>query len=89
VVTQNQLPVHIEFVCNGIFYSNLICFLQIFPAYSAVDQDEQLKNYIHSRTHCLDNFEAYINTLKRQHGIIRNAASDLPTFDPGISVNHL
>jgi hypothetical protein len=36
----------------------------------------------------LDIFEEYITTLKRQHGVIRNAASDPPMFDPGVSVSH-
>jgi hypothetical protein len=37
----------------------------------------------------MDNFEEYVTTLKRQHGIIQKAASDVPIFDPGITVSHL
>jgi hypothetical protein len=69
------------------FYT--ICFIQSFAAYSVEDQDEDVNKYAESRTHCLDTFEEYINTLKRQHGVIRSAASDPPTFDPGITVSHV
>jgi hypothetical protein len=86
---QNLLFVQIEFDWNGIFYFDIIYFIEIFSIISsATDQDENLKKYIQSRSHCLDIFEEYITTLKRQHGIIRNAASDPPIFDPGVSVSH-
>ncbi|CAF4162241.1 unnamed protein product, partial [Adineta steineri] len=51
-----------------------------------IDPDDYLKQYIQSRSHCLDIFEDYVNSLKRQHGMIKSADSDPPIFDPGISV---
>ncbi|CAF1349220.1 unnamed protein product, partial [Adineta steineri] len=51
-----------------------------------IDPDDYLKEYIQSRSHCLDIFEDYVNSLKRQHGMIKSADSDPPIFDPGISV---
>ncbi len=56
--------------------------------YSSKDQDNNSENYIKSRFHCVDIFDEYVTSLKRQHGVIRNAASDPPNFDPGISVSH-
>jgi hypothetical protein len=53
-----------------------------------MNQDDQIKKDVQSRSHCTDVFEEYVTTLKRQHGIIRNATSDPPLFDPGISVSH-
>lgn len=72
-------------------YSTLIWFISFnlfFIISSATDQDQNLENYILSRVHCLDIFEEYVTSLKRQHGIIRNAVSDPPIFDPGVSVSH-
>ncbi|UJR33899.1 hypothetical protein I4U23_021318 [Adineta vaga] len=51
-----------------------------------VDSDDHLTKYIQSRSHCLDVFEEYVNNFKRQNGLIRDAASDSPIFDPGISI---
>ncbi|CAF3847174.1 unnamed protein product [Adineta steineri] len=51
-----------------------------------IDPDDYLKQYIQARSHCLDIFEEYVNSLKRQHGMIKSADSDPPIFDPGISV---
>jgi hypothetical protein len=53
-----------------------------------MNQDDQIKKDVQSRSHCTDVFEEYVTTLKRQHGIVRNATSDPPLFDPGISVSH-
>ncbi|CAF4150962.1 unnamed protein product, partial [Rotaria sp. Silwood2] len=53
----------------------------------AVDSDDYLTKYIQRQSHCLDVFEQYINTLRRSFGIIRDAASDAPIFEPGLTVN--
>ncbi|CAF4784013.1 unnamed protein product, partial [Rotaria sp. Silwood1] len=52
----------------------------------AVDSDDYLTKYIQRQSHCLDVFEQYITTLKRSFGIIREAASDAPIFDPGLTI---
>ena len=54
---------------------------------SVKNEDEDLNRYISSRSQCLDEFEEYINSLKRQHGIIRPASVDPPIFEPNISVS--
>ncbi|CAF1388860.1 unnamed protein product [Rotaria magnacalcarata] len=48
--------------------------------------DDYLSKYSQRRTHCLDLFEEYVNGLKRPFGIIRDAASDPPVFDPGLTI---
>lgn len=55
---------------------------------SPTELESQLSTYVHSRVHCLDVFEGYVETLKRQHGLVQRAALDQPIFDPGISVRH-
>ena len=40
------------------------------------------------RSHCIDIFDEYVTSLTRQYGVIRNATSDPPNFDPGISVSY-
>ncbi|CAF1202489.1 unnamed protein product [Adineta ricciae] len=50
------------------------------------DSDGHLAEYIKTRNHCLDLLEQYVNNIKRQHGLVRNASSDPPIFDPGISI---
>ncbi|CAF3804598.1 unnamed protein product, partial [Rotaria magnacalcarata] len=52
----------------------------------AEDSDDYLSKYSQRRTHCLDLFEEYVNGLKRPFGIIRDAASDPPVFDPGLTI---
>ncbi|CAF3800981.1 unnamed protein product [Rotaria sordida] len=52
----------------------------------AIESNDYLTKYIQRQSHCLDIFEQYINTLKRSFGIIRNAASDVPIFDPGLTI---
>ncbi|CAF3760050.1 unnamed protein product [Rotaria magnacalcarata] len=54
--------------------------------YSAEASDDYLSKYSQRRTHCLDLFEEYVNGLKRPFGIIRDAASDPPVFDPGLTI---
>ena len=53
---------------------------------SAVDKEEDVNRYAKSRSRCLDEFEDYVTSLKRQHGVIRPAETDLPLFEPSISV---
>ncbi|CAF3338017.1 unnamed protein product [Rotaria sp. Silwood1] len=60
--------------------------MQASIVYSAVDSDDYLTKYIQRQSHCLDVFEQYITTLKRSFGIIREAASDAPIFDPGLTI---
>ncbi|CAF1269009.1 unnamed protein product [Adineta ricciae] len=50
------------------------------------DSNGHLTEYIKTRNHCLDLFEEYVNNIRRQHGLVRNAASDPPIFEPGISI---
>ncbi|CAF0737376.1 unnamed protein product [Rotaria sordida] len=52
----------------------------------AIESNDYLTKYIQRQSHCLDIFEQYINTLKRSFGIIRKAASDVPIFDPGLTI---
>ncbi|CAF0796305.1 unnamed protein product [Didymodactylos carnosus] len=37
-------------------------------------------------THCIDEFEKYVTNLRRQHGVIRDAANDPAVFEPGIII---
>lgn len=51
--------------------------------------DENLETYIKSRFNCVDIFDEYVNLIKKQYGVVRDAANDPATFDPGITVNPL
>ena len=51
------------------------------------EQMENVDDFIATHNRCIDGFEEYIETLRRQHGIVRDPALDPPTFEPGITVS--
>ena len=51
------------------------------------EQQENVDEYIATHNRCIDIFEEYVEVLRRQHGIVRDPASDPPVFEPGITVS--
>ena len=51
------------------------------------EHEESVDDYIATHNRCIDIFEEYIDVLRRQHGIVRDPASDPPNFEPGITVS--
>ena len=59
----------------------------VFIWSAKITEEEKINEDVSRRSRFLNDFEEYINHLRRQFGVIRSAKSDLPIFDPGISVN--